>query len=67
MPDYLVTIAVTPDGMEAVTQTRLVNAKNQARAINHIWNSVTMCEKATTAQILDCGTRGIQLETASDE
>jgi len=63
MTTYVCTIAAesTVDG--SITQTRLVEAKNQASALAHVSKSHITVEKATSAQLVDLGRQGVTLET----
>lgn len=66
MPDYLITISTTPAAVDAkpVITERLVRAKNQASAINHVVADTVTVAVAETEQIIRCAQSGVKLETA---
>lgn len=49
---------------ESKSETRLVEAKNEARAIAHIVQKHVAISRPTNRELVDLGADGIQIETA---
>jgi hypothetical protein len=62
MATYVCKIAAQNSDDGAITQTRLVEAKNQAQALAHVSASHITVEKATSAQLVELGAAGVKIE-----
>lgn len=66
MPKYELTIQAEKD-LHNVTQTRFVEAKNEARAIQHVTRAHITCERVSMDRAIELTKLGIACEVASEQ
>lgn len=67
MPEYLITTSVPlapPDDKEKHVRERLVRAKNQAQALQHVVGDTITVKQASIEDAMRLAAKGVTLETA---
>ena len=67
MPKYELTIRAASKDADVTVQTRFVEAKNEARAIQHVTKTHITCERVTMDRAIELTKLGIVCEIASDQ
>lgn len=66
MPKYELTIRATTKDADVTVQTRFVEAKNEARAIQHVTKAHITCDRVTMDRAIELTKLGIVCEVAED-
>lgn len=66
MPKYEITIRAANKDSDITVQTRFVEAKNEARAIQHVTKAHITCDRVTMDRAIELTKLGIVCEIASD-
>lgn len=67
MPKYELTIRAATKDADVTVQTRFVEAKNEARAIQHVTKAHITCDRVTMDRAIELTKAGVEIEQASEQ